>query len=293
MQLNLAIAFALCCVAPATQAAAQPTYADARRLYEQTDYNGALKLIQSMPNLNAAGWELAGRCRLFLGDYKSAINDLEKAVKLDPHSSDHYMWLGRAWGHRASSSVFFMAVKYAGETRKNFEKAVELNPTNIEAINDLMSYYLDAPGFLGGGDGPVARTLELVRKADAVEYQWALSQVSIHRKDYDAAERQLRKAAEMAPGKVNRLVDLAKFLSTRGKIQESEAFFNQAAKLDPKDKRLLYGRAESYVRGKRNLGTAQQLLEAYLQLPLTPEDPTRDDARKLMKRAAAGGGSDD
>ena len=32
-----------------------------------------------------------------------------------------------------------------------FEKSVELDGKNLEAINDLFSYYLEAPGFLGGG----------------------------------------------------------------------------------------------------------------------------------------------
>jgi tetratricopeptide (TPR) repeat protein len=293
MKLSLTIALPLMLAALAIVAPAQPPIADARRLYDQTDYRGALNLLQKMPPQNGAVRELSGRCRYFLGDYKAAIDDLEKAVQLEPRSSDHYMWLGRAWGRRAENSVFFMAVKYASETRKDFEKAVELNPGNLEAVNDLLSFYLDAPGFLGGGVDPATKLTELIRKADPVEYQCALAQISIHRKDYDAAERQFRKAVEMAPRRVNRLVDLAKFLSVRGKLRESDAVFDQAAAIDANDKRLLYGRAEAYIKGKRNLGAARKYLEAYLQAPLTPDDPSRDEARKLLRRAASGGGSGD
>ena len=32
-----------------------------------------------------------------------------------------------------------------------FEKAVELDPTDKDALGDLLDFYLDAPGFLGGG----------------------------------------------------------------------------------------------------------------------------------------------
>ncbi|MDR3719048.1 MAG: tetratricopeptide repeat protein [Bryobacteraceae bacterium] len=293
MKLSLTIALPLLLAVLAPQLLAQPSIADARRLYDQTDYHGALNLLQKMPPQNGAVRELSGRCRYFLGDYKAAIDDLEKAVQLEPRSSDHSMWLGRAWGRRAENSVFFMAVKYASETRKDFEKAVELNPGNLEAVSDLLSFYLDAPGFLGGGVEPATKLTELIRKADPVEYQCALAQISIHRKDYDAAERQFRKAVEMAPRRVNRLVDLAKFLSVRGKLRESDAVFDQAAAIDANDKRLLYGRAEAYIKGKRNLSAARKYLEAYLQAPLTPDDPSRDEARKLMRRAASGGGSGD
>ncbi len=289
----LAFALALIPSALAPEALAQPPVADARRLYDQTDYRGALNLLQKLPAQTGASRELSGRCRYFLGDYKAAIDDLQKSVQLEPNSSDHYLWLGRAWGRRAETSVFFMAVKYASETRKNFEKAVELNPGNIEAVNDSISFYLDAPGFLGGGLEPAMKMTELIRKSDPVEYQCALAQVSVHRKDFDSAERQLRKAVELAPRRVNRLVDLAKFLAIRGKLRESDALFDQAAGIDPNDKKLLFGRAEAYIKSKRNLGEAKKYLEAYLQAPLTPDDPSRDDARKLIRRAASGGGAGD
>jgi tetratricopeptide (TPR) repeat protein len=297
MRLSLAIAlpFAvpLLLAVLAAEATAQPSVAEPRRLYNQTDYRGALTLVKKLPAQNGAALELAGRCRYFMGDYKSAIDDLEKSVQLEPGVSDHYLWLGRAWGRRAETSVFFMAVKYASETRKNFEKAVQLNPANLEAVNDLLSFYLDAPGFLGGGLDPATKLTETIRQHDPVEYQCALAQISIHRKDFDAAEGQLRKAVEMAPRRINRLVDLAKFLAGRGKLRESDALFDQAAGIDPNDKRLLYGRAETYIKGKRNLSAARKSLEAYLQADLTPDDPSREDARKLIQRAASGGGSGD
>ena len=293
MRLSLAFALASIPVILSPEALAQPPLTEARRLYDHTDYRGALDLLRKLPSQTGESLELSGRCRYFLGDYKAAADDLQKAVQQDPRSSDHYMWLGRALGRRAETSVFFMALKYASETRKSFEKAVELNPANIEAVNDLISFYLDAPGFLGGGMEAAAKMLELIRKNDPVEYQWALSQVSIHRKDFDAAERELRKAAEMAPGHINRLVDLAKLLAMRGKLRESDAVFDQAAKINPNDKKLLYGRAEAYIKSKRNLGEAKKYLEAYLQADLTPDDPSRQEARKLMQRAANGGGAGD
>ncbi len=293
MRLILPTALLLTLVLFTPAAPAQPSVDDARRLYNQTDYGGALKLLQKLPAQNGASRELSGRCRFFMGDYKSSIDDLEQAAQLEPGVSDHYLWLGRAWGRRAETSVFFMAVKYAADTRKNLEKAVQLNPANIEAVNDLISFYLDAPGFLGGGLDRAVALSATIRQHDPVEYQYSLAQISIHRKDLDAAEGHLRKAVEMAPKRVNRLVDLAKFLAGRGKLHESDALFDQAAGIDPNDKRLLYGRAEVYIKGKRNLGAARKSLEAYLQAPLTPEDPSREEARKLMQRAASGGGSAD
>ena len=44
-----------------------------------------------------------------------------------------------------------MAPGHASKAHRYFEKAVELDPKNLEAMNDLFEYYLEAPGFLGGG----------------------------------------------------------------------------------------------------------------------------------------------
>jgi len=80
------------------------------------------------------------------------------------------------------------------------------------------------------------------------------------------------------------MLDLAKFLARQGKYSESENTFIQAAKVAPESKQLLFARAETYVETKRNLDTARQLLEQYLKSPLSPEDPPRQEARKLLRR---------
>ena len=267
----------------ATAAPAPP--ADAQKLYDQTEYHAALTLLQKSGQNSAAAWELTGRCRYMLGDFKPAIEAFEKAVQFEPNNAGHHLWLGRAWGRRAETSVFLLAPKYAVNAREQFEKAVALSPGNMEAVNDLFSYYLDAPGMLGGGIDRATKLTELIRKNDPIEYHYALAQLAVQRKQYDLAEGQYRKAVELAPRQVNRLVDLAKFLAGRGKVKESEEAFQDAAKIDANDKKLLYTRAETYVKSKRNLDTAKKLLETYMQCRLTPEDPSREDARKLLLRA--------
>jgi tetratricopeptide (TPR) repeat protein len=264
-------------LAPATWA--QADMAEAQRLYNSTAYRDALILLRKTPHRTAAELELEGRCRYMMGDFKAAIEAFEKAAHAEPANSDHYLWLGRAWGRRAETSVFFVAVKYAANARQNFEKAVELAPGNTAAVNDLFSYYLSAPGFLGGGIDRAARLTEIIERNDPAEYHWALARIALERKQYDLAEGQLKKAIDMAPREINRIVELAKFLAGQGRIGESEAA------IDPSNKKLLFTRAETYVQGRRNLGTAKKLLEAYMQAPLTPDDPSREAARRLLERA--------
>jgi tetratricopeptide (TPR) repeat protein len=263
-----------------------PDLAAAERLYQQTDYRAALKLAESAPQRDAATAQLIGRCRFMLGDYKSATEALETSVRLEPNVAEHYLWLGRAWGRRAENNAF-MAMHYASLCRENLERAVQLDSSNREATGDLLEYYLEAPAMLGGGVERAQKLSEVIQKFDQVEYHWARAHIEIHEKRYDQAESELNKTVEMAPQQVHRWVELARFLAGHGRIQESEAAFERAAHIDPHDKRLLYGRGATYVKGGRNLDVAKTLLEAYLASPLTPDDPSREEVRKLLVQTAA------
>jgi uncharacterized protein HemY len=129
-----------------------------------------------------------------------------------------------------------------------------------------------------------AALAETIKTNDPAEYHYALAQVAIRRKQFDVAERFLSLAADLAPKQVGRLIDLAKFLAGRGKYQDSEAMFAKAQAVAPQDTRVLYARAEVYVESRRNLDIAKKLLNEYLQGPITPDHPSREEARRLLKR---------
>jgi len=176
---------------------------------------------------------------------------------------------------------------YASKARQYFERAVALDSTNGEAVNDLFDFYLEAPGFLGGGTHKAEALAKHIAELDAAEGHYALAQIADRKKEYDTAEQQLRRAAELAPRQVGRILDLAKFLSKRGRVKESEAMFDQAAKMAPNSPKVLYERAATYVKEHRNLKEARELLEQYLRSPLTPEDPSRERAEALLKKTGS------
>src|SRR5437868_6565430 len=93
-------------------------------------------------------------------------------------------------------------------------------------------------------------------KKGSKSHQQAIAE---RRKDYGKAEEQLRRAMQAAPTQVGRVVDLAKFLSKQGRIEESEQTFRAAERLAPNNPRLLYNRAETYIKAGRNIETAREL----------------------------------
>jgi Flp pilus assembly protein TadD len=259
----------------------------AKQLYSRTQYKAALQLLDVLSG-TADGpiHELIGKTHFMLGDYKKAAGAFAKAIEADPKNSEYHHWLGKAHGRRAETSNIFIAPGLASKAREAFEKAVELNPRNIEAINDLFTYYLEAPGFLGGGLDKASALANRIQTIDPAEYHYALAQIAEKRKEFKAAEDHLRQAMELAPRQVGRVIDLAKFLAKQGRQEESEAMFVQAEKVAPDSPRLLFERARSYLRsGKKE--QARTLLQRYLNAPLTPDDPSRAEAERLLKQAGA------
>ncbi len=255
---------------------------EARAAFERTDYPRVLQLLQPVAR-TADDWILVGRAYFMQQEFKRATEAFETAVRLDPANSDHYLWLGRGLGRRAETSSPFRAPGLATKSRAAFEKAVELNPKNREALSDLFEYYLQAPGFLGGGEKKAQALIEKIAALDPAERYFAEARLAENRKEYQTAERMLRNAVDAAPRQIGRLIDLARLLSKEGKIQESEATFEQAARLNPNAPQLLFGRAQTYVEAKRNLPQARQLLSQYLRSQLTPDDPPRAEAEKLLR----------
>jgi tetratricopeptide (TPR) repeat protein len=284
--MRLAIVFSV--FAAVTAAGQAGSYDRASDLYNHTDYKEAIALLRQANPQDSRALELLGRCYLMEADYRKATEVLERAVALDPGSSAANLWLGRAYGRRAETSFPFGAIGLAHKARQSFEKAVQLDPRNLDAVDDLFEFYVDAPAFAGGGVGKARGLLPVIARNNPGQYDFANARIALASKEYPAAEALLRRAVMLAPHEIERLLDLAKFLSSRGRFDESESAFRQAEEIEPAAPRILFARAESYVHAKRNLDQARDLLRRYLEeSKLTPADPTRAEALSLLRSAQA------
>jgi tetratricopeptide (TPR) repeat protein len=271
----------------ATLWGASPDVEKARNLFARTQYKEALKLLEPAANSSSGPvLELIGKSYFMLGEYKTAVEAFEKAVVAEPNNSGYYHWLGKSFGRRAETSNPLFAASLASKARNAFERSVQLNPSNLEAVNDLFSYYLEAPGFLGGGLDKASELAKKIQAADPVEGHYALAQIAQKRKEFKTAEYHFRQAMQLAPRQVGRVIDLARFLSNQGRENETDVVLAQAEKVAPDNPRVLFERASYYIRAKKNLGAAKTLLQRYLQSPLTPDDPPRAEAERLLKQTA-------
>jgi len=256
----------------------------ARKLYSLTDYDASIKALLAMPEKDGAAYALLGRNYYMQTEYKKASEALEKAVAADGNSSEFALWLARAYGRRAETSSPLTAPGYASRARQQFERAAQLNPRNLEALTDLFEYYLEAPGFLGGGFDKAQAIAQRIAAIDPGEGHWSQAKLAEKRKEFNSAEEQLRRAIDVSPHQIGRFVDLAHFLARHGRYQEADQSLARAEKISPDSPKLLYAKADLYIRQGRNLDVARDLLTKYLSLNLSPDDPPRSEAQKLLRQ---------
>jgi Flp pilus assembly protein TadD len=84
---------------------------------------------------------------------------------------------------------------------------------------------------------------------------------------------------------VGQVLNLARFLARRGRFEESDRVFQQAREMAPNSPRVLFARAETWIRTRRHPDEARALLKKYLTAnDLTPDDPPRSEALQLLKK---------
>jgi len=82
----------------------------------------------------------------------NAIADSERAVAADQGSAEAHAHLADAIGSKLVSSTAgtFEKLSLAHRFRKEIDRTLELDPNDVDALQDLAQFYWNAPGMVGG-----------------------------------------------------------------------------------------------------------------------------------------------
>lgn len=219
--------------------------------------------LQTNPQ-DAEAYNLLSRAYYAIERWDDAISNGERAIALQPNNSVYHMWLGRAYGGKADSVNFLSAIDFAKKVRDHFEKAVQLDGTNLAARSDLAEFYVEAPGFLGGGKDKAREQARQIAQKDPATSHWVLAIVAEKDKNYDVAEQEFKKALQASGSQARYWMDLASFYRRRGRLNDMESAASQAVAAAGPQKHVLYDAAQTLFRGGRNFAGASQYLRSYI-----------------------------
>src|SRR5260370_34566003 len=112
--------------------AQSPTFDQATKLYNRTDYEGSLRLLIAEPEKNARVYDLIGRNQFMLGEFKKASESYQQAVAADPSNSEYQHWPRKSFGQHAGTARPVSRPRLASEPRQQFAKSGALRPKNHE-----------------------------------------------------------------------------------------------------------------------------------------------------------------
>jgi len=146
-------------------------------------------------------------------------------------ASDNLLWLGRAYGMKARHAGPISGFRLARKVQASFARAVELNPNNVAALNDLGEYDVDAPFIVGGGiDKAQALADRMMPRFPAAAHR-LLARMADANDDLATAESEFKRAVAVE-GSPEAWIDLAQFYQTRSRPDDALAAVKSALAAD-------------------------------------------------------------
>lgn len=187
----------------------------------------------------------AVRAALRSGDVEAAVEAAEDAVQRLAPDSRAWMWAGRAFGRQALEANLFTKMSWAGRARDAWQKAVELDPDNLDARLDLTSYYLQAPSIVGGGRDKAEAQIAEIAGRDAAFGSYARSIAAQVDKETEKVEPLLKEALALNPNLDRALLAYSQFLLGANRYDEATALWKAALARTPEDALVLYQRGRT------------------------------------------------
>src|ERR1019366_3509282 len=169
---------------------------------------------------DAESLNLLSRAYYAMERWEDAVRWGERAIAERPQDAGYHLWLARAYGRKAGDSSPLAAAGLAHKAKNEFERAVQLDPANVDARSDLSKYYVQAPAVMGGGLDKAREQAAQVSRYDAAEAHSILAQIAAKEKRYDEAESQFRSAVKEAHNPATYWLQLADFYRLRGRFDD-------------------------------------------------------------------------
>ena len=259
---------------------------EAQHQFEAGNYSGAISTLQPMASANSPNGDVyfwLGRSYYELRDYDNSIANLEKAVAIDPRNSRYHQWLGEADGGKADVDRSF---SFARKVKKEFQAAVNLDGSNIEARRDLEEFCLDAPWIVGGSKDEALDQVNAIAAIDLLAGHLARA-VYLREalKNNDQAESEYKQVLAAKPKKLDPYFEVADFYVTLDRPADVETAVQAAAAVDPNDPRIGFYRGVEGVLANQNLADTERDLKSYLATTPDRSDwPSHSAARVWLGR---------
>lgn len=224
-------ALLLAVVAPAQTAL--ETAAAALKSGDLPAADAALAPLAAGEKPDPAALHLLSQVRLAQKNTKAAVALAEQAVQLAPDKSDYHAQLGIALSARMPELGFMQQAMVAGKMKKAFEKAVELDPQNLNALVGLSRYYANAPEIAGGSPVKAAEFAQRVKTINPFLGESELGRIAERGEKLSDALAHYEAAAQLKPDAAGAQLACGRVLAKLGRKDDARTRLETALQLAP------------------------------------------------------------
>ncbi len=269
------VLFTLLLLASSTYAKDQAPLANALLSFYTANSDSARVIIESYAEAHPesdSAWYYLGRVQFEDGEYKDAAKSFEQATELTEGSSLFHLWLARTWGQRAMEANLLSKGRYANKFKDQVDLAIEFDPDNLDAREDRLQFFLQAPGIMGGGTDKAYAEAESIAVRDLQRGVNARVNVLVADGKPELAEQEIRRAIATVPEDSMAIMHLVYFQQGRGWWDRAFATLDSLLAERPGFRPALYqlGRTAGFAGQRHDDGIAA--LQRYIELGDPPED---------------------
>lgn len=257
------------------QSSATATSLLCERTMDGTRFPEAKARMQAMAAGGATDDAAFARGCLLMGDGKfdKASDEFERAVHADEANAAYHFQLGQAYGSRAQHANIFKQAVLAHRTKAEFDRAVQLDPDLLDAREGLVTYYLLAPGILGGSMDRARAEAEEMRKRNPYRGGMAFAQIAGRANDVAGATRELEALTRQYPDSASPYVALATGYAQRKMWPEAWGVADRMTRALPDSPVAQYIAGRIAAESGEQLDRGRTALAQYLQTTPRPGDP--------------------
>lgn len=281
-------------------------------LIEAGHWKRARPLVESRHQANPndpEGTYLLSRVKMAFGDLEGALPLAERAVALDGAKANYHYQLAAVCGAMAERASIFKKAGLAKRFKDEAEKAVALDPKNVEALFALMEFYRQAPRLMGGDKKKAHEIVEQIIEADPPrgyldgailaqeendtsgarafyskalvagprDYDVLVAAANFYRDlepSFSLAEQYARAAIKVDPGRAAAYSSLAALYAKQQRRDDLDTLLAQAEKAVPDDLSPCYAAARTLLDQARDLPRAERYFRKYLTQEPEAEQPS-------------------
>jgi tetratricopeptide (TPR) repeat protein len=121
------------------------------------------------------------------------------AIKANERSAVYHFWLGRALGEQAQNANKIKQGMLAPKVKREFERAVALDPDYLDAREGLIEFYVQAPGFMGGSVEKARQQAAEIKRRSPYRGGFRVASLAMQTRDTAAALREYEALATQFP----------------------------------------------------------------------------------------------